>query len=489
MSNSEITKEEQKIQKDILKFKIFYPLSEFLSGIQKQFFGIYLQFFYTNIYMFSVTFTATMTLTSNLVSWIVTPTFSAFVDRFKFKKAKYWPWLIFGTLIVYGIQMTITLLPYATGKTTTLAGFVFALVLCQVVLGPMGSAPIMGAFPKMGKTPADRQFLAMGQKVGRDGGKTLFGYIVPVLLAAFTASTGSEMGGYAMTGIVAAVITIAGFWMLALFALKGSYVEKEAMEETERAKAAKIPLSQIVKTLTSNRPLLGIFAHFLLHKSYYFLYTSYAMYQFTYVFNNPAGMSIFFTVFNLTAVIGVMFGGVYTKIFKDSKRAHAACFISHMVFLLIIALFYSKMSMITFVAVFGCSSFFMGMLENWILPGFAAAADYGAWVSGTRMDAFLMSIYSLSVMGSLFVTTLVGSTILNSVNYTEFVASGAAATPEIIRGISMTYTWAPLVLSCLSLCCLLFIYNLNDKRISAIQADIKEGKTKATSSIDWNSLK
>ncbi|MBR2780835.1 MAG: hypothetical protein IKD81_05410, partial [Eubacteriaceae bacterium] len=80
MSNSELTKEEQKIQKDILKFKIFYPLSEFLSGIQKQFFGIYLQFFYTNIYMFSVTFTATMTLTSNLVSWIVTPTFSAFVD-------------------------------------------------------------------------------------------------------------------------------------------------------------------------------------------------------------------------------------------------------------------------------------------------------------------------------------------------------------------------------------------------------------------------
>ena len=111
MSNAELTQEELKEKKDVLKFKIFYPLSEFLAGIQKQFFGIYLQFFYTNVYMFSVTFTAAMTLTSNLVSWVITPTFSAFVDRFKFKKAKYWPWLIFGTVIVYGIQVLITLLP------------------------------------------------------------------------------------------------------------------------------------------------------------------------------------------------------------------------------------------------------------------------------------------------------------------------------------------------------------------------------------------
>ena len=131
----------------------------------------------------------------------------------------------------------------------------------------------------------------------------------------------------------------------------------------------------------------------------------------------------------------------------------------------------------------------MGMLENWIMPGFAASADYGAWVSGTRMDSFLMSIYTLSVGGSLFVTTFVGSAILNSVNYTAFVASGAAATPEIISGISLLWTWAPLGLACLSLLSLLFIYNLNDKRISAIQADLKEGKTKATSNIDFASLK
>lgn len=488
-NEANLSAQELQDQKDVKKFKVLYPLSEFLAGIQKQFFGVYLNFFYTNVYMFSVTFTAAMTMISNIVSWVVTPVFSAFIDRFKFKKGKFWPWLIFGTVIVYGIQVLITALPAMTGKTTQLATFVFILVIMQVVCGPMGSAPVSGAYPRMGKTPADRQFLAMGQKVGRDGGKTVFGYIVPVLLTAFTALSGSEMGGYALTGLLAGFITIGGYWLFALVGLKGSYVEREALAETEKARAEKIPMSQTVKVLFSNRPILGIFLHMLFHKSYYFLYTSYAMYQFTYVFGNPGLMGAFFTVFNLTAIIGVMFGKVYTAIFKDSKRSHVACYITHMIFLAIIALFYNKMSSTAFIAVFGCSSFFMGMLENWIMPGFAASADYGAWVSGTRMDSFLMSIYTLSVGGSLFVTTFVGSAILNSVNYTAFVASGAAATPEIISGISLLWTWAPLGLACLSLLSLLFIYNLNDKRISAIQADLKEGKTKATSNIDFASLK
>lgn len=475
-------------EKEYNRLKWFYPLSEFMAGIQKQFFGTYLNFFYTNIYQFSVTFTAAMTLISNVVSWVVTPVFSAFVDRFRFKNAKYWPWLIFGTAIVYGIQVLITGLPYMTGKTTELATFVFILAILQVVLGPMGTAPVNGAYVRLGKTPEQRQFLAMGQKVGRDGGKTIFGYIVPWILAAFTASTGSEQGGYALTGVVAGIITIAGYWIYGLN-LRGSYVEREALADTEKAKANKVPMSQVVKVLISNRPILGMFLFMLLHKSYYFLYTSYAMYQFTYVFGNPVLMGTFFTVFNLTAIIGVMFGKVYTAVFKDSKKSHAACYVTHMIFLLIIALFYSKMSATVFICVFGCSSFFMGMLENWIMPGFAASADYGAWVSGTRMDSFLMSIYSLSVGGSLFVTTIVGSTILNSVGYTEFVASGAAATPEIIAGIASIWTWAPFILACCALASLLFIYNLNDKRIAAIQADLAEGKTKATSDIDWAALK
>ena len=124
-NEANLSAQELQDQKDVKKFKVLYPLSEFLAGIQKQFFGVYLNFFYTNVYMFSVTFTAAMTMISNIVSWVVTPVFSAFIDRFKFKKAKFWPWLIFGTVIVYGIQVLITALPAMTGKTTQLATFVF----------------------------------------------------------------------------------------------------------------------------------------------------------------------------------------------------------------------------------------------------------------------------------------------------------------------------------------------------------------------------
>jgi len=490
-----LTAQEQQDLKDAKKFRFFYPFSEFCAGIQKSFFGTYLNFMYTNVYMFTVTYTAIMTVCSNLVSWIVTPVFSGVVDKIKFKKAKYYPLLAVGAVVSLGIQFLITGLPFLTGQTTSLAPFVFGLAILQVVVGPLLTSPVNGSFPRMGsKSTEDRLFLAKGQKFGRDGGKTIFGYVVPVLLATFSGSADGSynMRGYALTGLVAALVTIMGYELFAFCGLKDSFVEREALAETEKMKAAKVPFSQTIKVLVANRPMLGSFLFMLFHKSYYFLYTSYATYQFTYVFRNPAALGSFFTVFNLLAIIGVLFGGVYQKIFKDSKRAFVACYITHMIFLVIIALFFNKMSATAFIAVFGCSSFFMGMLETWVLPSFAASAEYGAWVSGNRMDSLVMSFYSLSVVGSLLVTTLVGSTLLNSFDYSgwlvKYQAGEVGITDEVVSGLSIIWTWAPLILSCCALCSLLFVYNLNDKRIAAVQKDLAEGKTKANSTIDWKSL-
>ncbi len=473
-------------------FKFLYPFSEFCAGLQKSFFGTYLNFFYTNVFMFSVTFTAAMTLTSNVIGWIGTPVFAAFMDRFSFKKAKFWPWLMFGSTAIYGLQTLITALPALTGKTTELAALVFAITIFNTIIGPTASTPISGAFPRMGKDPKDRQYFAMSQKVGRDGGKTIFGYVVPPMILAFTASTGTDIGGYALTGLVAGIVTIGGFWAFALLGLKGSYVEREAMAETAAAKKAKVPLSVIFKVLFTNRPVLGIFLFMMLHKSYYFIYTSYAAYVFSYVFEDFSMLSPFFTAFNLSAIIGVMFGPLWSKIFKESKRSFVAAYITHMIFLAIMAITFKSLSGTAFMALFACSSFFMGMLENWIMPMFAASSDYGAWKTGSRMDAFIMSIYTLSVTASLFVTTLVGSTALNSFNYTEWIAKYTAGTvgitPDIVSGLSNLFTLVPLAISCVALCCLLFIFNLNDKKIRAIQADLAEGKTQATSSLDLKSL-
>lgn len=483
----------QEDAKRLKRFKFLYPFYEFIGGMSKSF-STYLTFFYTNVFMFSVTFTATMTLISNVISWIGTPTFAAFLDRFSFKKAKFWPWVMIGSFVLNGATILIVALPVLTGKTVELAALVFGIRILMTVLGPMGTTPISGSFPRMGKTPEDRQYFAMSQKVGRDGGKTVFGYIVPPMLI-FLSGGGDEptMIGYAITCLICYGSMIAAGWMYALIGLKGSYVEREAMADTAASKKAKVPLSVVFKVLFTNRPVLGMFMFMMLHKSYYFIYTSYAAYVFRYVYQDFGKLSLFFTSFNLLAIIGVMFGPLWSKIFKESKRSFVAAFIAHMAFLVVLMVTFKSISANTFIIIFGASSFFMGMLENWVMPMFAASSDYGAWKTGTRMDAFIMSIYSLSVTASMFVTTIVGSALLNSFDYTNWLkaynAGTVGITPEVVNGLSTLFSVAPFVISCVALCSLLFVFNLTDPKIRAIQADIKEGKTEATSQLDFKSLK
>lgn len=471
--------------KRLKRFKILYPLYQLMAAMAKAF-STYVTYFYTNVFMFSVNFTAIITMTSSIISWIGTPVFAAFIDGFSFRNAKYWPWILIGSLAVNGGTMLIICLPAITGKTVELMYVVFVIRIIMTLLTPMSSTPMSGSFPKLSRDPKDRQYFGMAQKVGRDGGKTVFGYIVPAMLMAL--SGGGEdptMRGYALTAVICYGAAILGFWLYALAGLRGSYVEREGLRETKAKKQNKVPISAMVKCILGNRAVLGMFLFWSLHKAYYFLYTSYATYVFRYVFQDLGKIGTFMTVFNLMAIIGVMFGPLWSRIFRDSKRSIVAAMLTHVVLQAVIFMTFSSGSFLLFLVLFGASSFFMGMLENWVLPNFAAAADYGAWLTGARMDSLVMACYNLCMSVSHLLTTLVATMILNSFDYTNwlkaFTEGRAGITEDVTRGLTKMFTFAPLVIAVLSLACLIFIYNINDEKLRKIHEDLDAGLTKATS--------
>jgi len=481
IENVDLTAQAAEDAKRLKRFKILYPLYQLLAAMSKSF-STYVTYFYTNVFMFSVNFTAIITLTSNIIGWIGTPVFAAFVDGFRFKNAKYWPWVLIGALVVNGGTILIMALPALTGKTVELMYVVFILRILITLLGPLQTTPMSGAFPKMSNDPKDRAYFAMTQKLGRDGGKTIFGYIVPGLLL-FLSGGGQDptMGGYAITALICYGMTILGFWLYAILGLKGSYVEREAMKETDAKKKAKIPLSTTIKTIIGNRNILGLFLWFGIHKAYYFIYTGYASYVFRYVFQNFALQGTFMTIFNLTAIVGVAFGGVWTKLWKDSKRACTMAYVAHITFLVLMYLMFKPEGVNTFMILFGCSSFFMGMLETWVLPGYANAADYGAWKTGARMDTLTMACYNLSLTACHFVTTLVATFFLNSFDYTNWLKAynegTAQITPAVVGGLRNLYTLAPLGMAIIALLCYVFLFNMTDANLAKIHADLEAGKT------------
>ena len=484
--NVDLTAQAEADAKRLKVFKVLYPLYQlFASGSHA--FSTYINYFYTNVFMFSVNVTATITMVSSIVSWIGSPVFAAFVDSFSFKKAKYWPWMLIGSMVVNICMILIMALPVITGKSSELVMVVFALRIITTLAGPMSTASMSGAFPKMSKDPSDRRYFAITQKLGRDGGKTIYGYILPVMLLAFSGG-GEEpnMYGYAWSAVIVYGLTIVGFWLFGLIGLKDSYVEREALAETKKT-GGKIPVSVIFRTLFGNRNLLALFLWFGLHKSYYFIYTGYASYVFRYVFQNFGLIGTFMTIFNITAIIGVMFGGMWNKLWKDSKRACAACYSVHILILIVMYFTFNPSNPILFMVLFGCSSFFMGMLETWVLPGYANAADYGAWKTGVRMDTLTMSIYNLDIVACQLVTTFVGATFLNSFDYTNWLkaynAGEVGITPEVVKGLSNLFTLAPIVIAVVALIIYITMFNMTDANLKKVQDDLAAGKTAATS--DW----
>ena len=155
------------------------------------------------------------------------------------------------------------------------------------------------------------------------------------------------------------------------------------------------------------------------------------------------------------------------------------CMLTHVVLQLVIALSFKSLSVPAYLGLFGASSFFMGMLENYIMPMFAASADYGAWKTGNRLDGISMSIYSLTITTGVLLATIIRTAVLNKIGL-DAVVAGGAITAAFSNGLTNLFTWIPFAMSVISLG-FIALFPLNDKRIAIMNEDIKAGRTASES--------
>lgn len=460
--------------------KILWPASELGGGFNKAYFSTYASYLYTDVYMLGTVFSGILTMIQTAIRWLGGPVFGTFLDRFSFKKSKYYPWIIGGSIFVYTAWILLFALPVLGISGPHMRPVAMALSVLIALVSPIATTPISAVYPQLSKMPKDRQFFAMFQKIGRDGGKTVFGYLCPAMLVFFTARMG-ESNAYAITGLIIGLITIAFYVALGL-GLRGSYVERNAVERSRSADGSRkknVPLSKMFATIFTNKALLSMFLFMAIHKSYYFIYITGAAYLFKYYFNDFAMMGTFMVVFNLTAIIGVSFGPLWRRIFKETKRCFVLCMATHVAMMLIIAVTFKSLSSVFFLCLIAVSSFFMGLLENYIMPMFAASSDYGAWKSGSRLDGITMSIYALTITTGTLVATAIRTGVLARIGL-DAVVAGAAVSEAFLNGLAVLFGWIPFVMGCVSLL-FVVIFPLNDIRIAQMNADIADGKTAATS--------
>ena len=445
------------------RIKFFTPIRGVLNGAAAVFDGYYLTYFLTDVYKFPIAFTGVLSAVSVIMTWLLAPVFAAFTDRFKFKNAKFWPWMITGSSILNLCYIIVMALPaFNIANTSMLAPAAFGLIIVARLAEQISRVPALGMSPLITKLPTERRFLAQAAKIGHEAGKAVWGYIIPLFLGVMTALAGNVNLAFAIAGAFLFFLGWSESAINSLFCIKGSYIEREAMKQTEIETKEKTTLSQMMKVLFTNRPVLGMFLFFTLHKTCFFIYTIYGISVYDHIFGRPESVGPFFTIFSGSAVAGVFCGKLWARVFKDSKRSCMSSMMVHVAFTLIIALTFNKVAIPVFLILFAISSFFMGMMESWVSPLFTACAEYGRWKTGVTMNALVMTTQGLSLSTAWLVPPIIATALLKPESYNQ--------------GLTYFFTWIPLILAVAALLSLMFIYNLNDAKIKKIQEDIEAGK-------------
>lgn len=473
--NSSQEKEDAKRKKLL---ECLWPMTEIGGGFEKAFFGTYENYLYTNVYMMGALYSGIIAMAKNILRWLGGPFFGTVIDRVSFKKGKYYPWIILGRAVAYISWIILFALPLFGISGTTLRPFALILVLLIAVSDSITTVPTHGIFPQITKDTKERQFISMIRKICRDGGKTVFGYICPAILMFFMSRV-DESKAYAITGLIIGIIAFSFYLALAL-GVRGSYVERNAMENSCSAEGKKKPsVIETFRTLFTNKALVIMYFYMAFQKTYYFIYFFYATYLFNYIFEDFGMLGTFMFVFNLSAILGALFGPIAQRMLKDTKQLLIICTGIHVALLVVLALFLGQFNAMSFIAVMAVSSFFMGLIESFYMPMFATASDYCSWKNGVRMDGLNMSLYTLALNTGLVAASAVSTAVMTNYGLDAVVASGVA-TESFLGGMGVLFGWIPLILGGLALLVFAF-FPLNSKRIAQMNEDLAAGKTAATS--------
>lgn len=454
--------------------KLIYPMQQVANGILQAFFATYLSNLMTAVYIFPVTVAGLVESLSQAIGWLTGPISGGLIDRITFKKAKYWPWIVIGSIGGALCYIVVFSLPVFAKDATKLAIPVAIIVLLQRILAGPGAAVGNTLYAQLARDGKMRAYLAMWGKIGRDGMKVVIGFIFPLMLAGFLASGMTEVNSWALIAVILAGASIV-LQFITVILTKNSKLEKDAVANKGVARRKGTPLAKTVVTIFTNRALLSAFLCQSLSKVFFFYHVTGGMYIWRYYMQNMAMMSLYMTLLSLAAITGAMLVPVIYKVLKDTKKCAAMSYIAQIAIYAISYFVVSPTSVWGTIIVICAASFFNGMSDSFLQPLFAHGADYSAWKTGSKDYGLNMAVFGLSVTTGSLVSTITRTAALAKGGFDSKALAAGAAVPETLKAaIHNLNTLYPLVICVAITLILFFLYPLSDKKVADMQKEMAE---------------
>jgi len=463
--------------------KWIYPMQQLAGGVMKSFFSIYLNNLMTLVYVFPIGIAGVVEAMGQALGWVVGPVSGATIDRFSFKKSKYWPWIIIGSIGVAVCWIVIFVLPVFVSDPTRMVIPVAIIILVRAILEGPDAAVGNLLYARLARDGKLRSYLAMWGKIGRDGMKVVVGFIFPVMLVGFTARGMSEVSAWALIAVILAFSSIS-LQTVTVALTKNSRLEKEAVSGLGVPKMKSRPITGTFAAIFTNRALLSAYLCQTLGKVFFFYHIMGGMFLWRFYMNNMAMMSVYMTLLSLAAVAGAMLVPVAYKIFRDTKRCAVVAHVAQIAIYAAAFFIVSPQNVWGTIFIICSASFFNGMSDSFMQPLFAHGADYSVWKSGNKDYGLNMAVFGLSITTGVLLSTITRTAALAAGGFDSAALAAGAAVPDgVMSALHNLNTTYPLIICVVITAILLFVYPLNDKKVAEIQKEIAARDARAAAQI------
>ncbi len=446
-----------------VKEKVGYGLGDMASNFYMGFFGLFLLYYYTDVYGISPAAAATMLLVTKVVDAISDPAMGLLADRTNSRWGRYRPYLLW-CAIPYALLGYLLFLGPDFSETGKL---IFAYVSYTLVMLAYTAinVPYSGLLAVISPIAEQRTKATQYRFVFASLGTLAVGALATPLVAWLGA--GDELRGFRLTIILFAVLSVAIFWIT--FA-----TTRERVRPPIHDSSVKQDLSALIKNVSwAILVIAGIcvviglvarFASIVFYLKYYVQEdgTTYFWFMDRTAFLTSCGL------------IGQLFGALCTPFLAARFEKHHLMIIMNMVhaLLLVACYFISPEQYELTVIVHSLGIFTFGVVITLLFSMYTDCAEYGEWQTGKNTAGLTVS----SSMFSLKFGSAIGGALPGFILAGFGFVANAAQTEQAITGIRMMFNLLPAVFFLLAGLVMVF-YRIDRSVLHQVEGDLHKRRS------------
>ncbi|WP_027471026.1 MFS transporter [Saccharicrinis fermentans] len=452
-----------------IKEKIGYGFGDFASSMFWKIFAMYLTFFYTDVVELSPESVALMFIMVRLWDGLNDPLMGIIADRTNTAKGKFRPYLLW-IAIPFGLIGVLTFSVPDFGPSGKLIYAYITYTLMMMVYTAI-NVPYGSLMAVMTDHPKERTSLASFRFIGAYSGGIAMTASAPYILDFFKNTGASDAKSYSYMVTIYAVVAAFFFVMTYMWT-------KERVQALKEKNSIWNDLNDLVKNaqwfiMLGAGILMLVFLTFRESSiMYYFKY--FVQDQSIAIFGDVTWGKLsgaYMTIWLIANMVGVLLAIPVSNLLGKKGTFILAMFLSA---ILSVFLYWLNPQQVFVIFIL---NFLNGISAGIVLPlvwsMYADIADYSEWKTGRRATGLLFSSSSMSQKLGLMAGGALPLYILSLYGF----EANSEQTEQSLEGIRLMISVYPGITAALS-GVLLFLYKLNDKRMTDITNDLAERRGK-----------